>query len=65
MAGEITITLNDDGTISIDATKATGSAREIRKELEALAADLGGTWTEEKHVPGAHHHHHDRDHVHN
>lgn len=52
------ITLNDDGSISINATGMKGSAASIEGELRALAKSVGGDLTIEKHVHGAHAHTH-------
>lgn len=65
ISGDLIITIQDDGSVKIDATGAKGTAAEIKKELETLARTLGGTWTEEAHAPGVRHHHHERGHVHN
>ena len=54
MSNEITIVLNDDGTVSINATKMKGSEAAILKELETLAKSIGGDLKVEKHVHGAH-----------
>jgi len=51
------ITLNSDGTISVDARGMKGSTAEILKELNALASEVGGELVVEKHVGGMHHHH--------
>jgi len=64
MANTLKITINDDGTIKIDARGMKGSVAEITKELNSLAAELGGELTIEKHVHGAHTHTHDRERVH-
>jgi hypothetical protein len=64
MPSELKVTLNDDGSISLDATRMKGSSKEIMKELEELAKEMGGELVVEKHVPGVHHHHHGDDHVH-
>jgi len=58
--GEVVITLQDDGSVKIDARKLQGSTPEIMAELKALAAELGGAdlLTVEKHVGGAHVHEH-------
>lgn len=58
MKGKLTITINDDGTLKTDARKLEGDEAEILAELEALAAEVGGELTVEKHVEGLHHHHH-------
>jgi hypothetical protein len=58
MKGQITVTLNDDGSVSLDSSKAVGTEAEILAELKELATMLGGSVTVEKHIGGAHHHHH-------
>jgi len=58
------ITLNDDGTISVDARGMKGSVADIMKELNALASVVGGELVVEKHVGGIHHHHDDNEHEH-
>ena len=61
------IKFNDDGTVSVNATGMKGSEVEILKQLQSLAAAVGGDLKVEKHVHGAHHHHDEKggaDHVH-
>ena len=55
-AGQFSITLNNDGTVSIDSTKVKGSAASIMEELNSLAKSMGGDLVIEKHVHGAHAH---------
>ena len=66
MNASLKIYLNDDGTVKVDARGMKGSVAEITKELESLAASVGGELVIERHEPGRHaHHSHDgRDHVH-
>jgi len=61
---KILITLNDDGSISVDARGMTGKEAEILSELKSLAATVGGDFEVEKHVGNHHHHHGENDHVH-
>ena len=61
----IKITLNDDGTVSLDARGMKGKDEEILKELESLAKEVGGDLKVEKHVGRHHHHAGEKDHVHN
>lgn len=65
MRGKIEIELQDDGTIRVISRGLKGTTPEIMRELQALAAAIGGTLTVEKHEPGAHTHDHGADHVHN
>lgn len=64
MGNELRIVCNDDGTVKIDARGMKGSVADITKELEGLAASVGGSLVVEKHEPGRHTHHDDRGHVH-
>jgi hypothetical protein len=61
------ITLNDDGTVSVDATGMAGSEKEILAQLNSLASSIGGDLKVEKHVHGAHTHTHEKGghHAHN
>ena len=61
MKGQITITINDDGSVTLDSRKAVGTEKEILAELESLATMLGGTVTVEGHEKGSLHHHHHGD----
>jgi hypothetical protein len=56
--------LNDDGTISTNATGMKGSADSILKELSSLAESVGGVLEVEKHVGGTHVHHHESGKIH-
>lgn len=56
--GTMVITLNDDGSISINSQKVTGNVSEIRAELKRLSRMMGGELVEEKHLPGSHSHSH-------
>ena len=64
MSNTLRITLNPDGTLKIDARGMKGSAAEITKELESLAASIGGGLEIERHEPGRHVHHDERGHIH-
>ena len=64
MANTLKITLNDDGTVSVDARGMVGKDAAILSELESLAKSVGGDLKVEKHVHGAHTHTHDRGRVH-
>lgn len=55
---KLVITINDDGTISTNATQAFGEEADILADLQALAVEVGGALTVEKHVENHHHHHH-------
>ncbi len=55
----LTVTVEDDGSLRIDATKFPGSADEIMKELGELAQLAGGgpqALKIERHIHGAHAH---------
>jgi hypothetical protein len=58
MASKLIVEILADGSIKTNARDMIGEEAEIMAELEALALELGGELTVEKHVPGAHHHHH-------
>jgi hypothetical protein len=58
LPGELVVTLQADGSVKIDARKLQGTTPEIMRELEALAAEVGGELVVEKHVGGAHVHSH-------
>lgn len=59
IAGQLTVTINDDGTVSTDATKMTGDTdQDVTDALNALAKELGGELKVEKHLPGQHTHTH-------
>lgn len=60
----LVVTLNADGTVSVDARGMKGSTAEIMKELNSLAKEVGGELKVEKHVGGIHHHHGESDHIH-
>lgn len=55
---KLKITLNDDGTIKLNAKEMIGEEADLLAELEALAKEVGGELKVEKHIEGAHHHHH-------
>ena len=57
MASKLLITLNDDGSVKLNARGMDGTEAEIKAELEELAKELGGPLVVEKHEPGLHHHH--------
>lgn len=61
---ELTIVLNDDGTVSVNATKMKGSNNAILDQLKSLAASVGGDLTVEKHIEHAHSHGEEGAHVH-
>ena len=65
MSNILKLTLNDDGTVSVNSTGMKGSEKEILAQLNSLAAAIGGALKVEKHEPGLHHHHGGRGHVHN
>jgi len=50
LRSKITITLNDDGTVSVNSTELMGDDKGIMAELERLAAEIGGELKVEKHV---------------
>lgn len=58
------VVLNDDGSIAVDSTGVPGG--EQMKELQELAASVGGDLKVEKHVhrAKAHHHGDGKEHVH-
>jgi hypothetical protein len=58
--GNIEAKLNDDGSVSLDASHCTadGGGPEIEKALRALAVELGGEWKQEKHLLRNVHHSH-------
>lgn len=59
VAGKLVVTINDDGTVSTDATKMTAdSDADLTEALNALAKELGGELKVEKHLPGQHAHSH-------
>ena len=60
MANILNITLNDDGSISLDARGMKGKDAAILAELKSLAVSVGGDLTVEKHV-GRHDHSHGED----
>lgn len=63
-SGELVVTINDDGSVKLDARKMKGSAAEIEAELRELAAEIGGDFKVEKHVQQHSHDHHSHDHDH-
>lgn len=58
MKSELRITIQDDGTLKIDARKMAGSSDQIREGLKELANFVGGDFREEKHEHGMHTHQH-------
>jgi len=58
------VTLNADGSVSVDSRSVKGSASEIERELNLMANAVGGELVIEKHVHGAHAHDDGRDHDH-
>ncbi len=61
MSDQIIVTILEDGTVKVDASKLEGSEAEILSHLDALAKILGGDFQVEKHV---HYHHIHGDHTH-
>ena len=50
LRSKITLTLNDDGTVSVNSTELMGDDKGILAELQRLAAEVGGELKVEKHV---------------
>ena len=61
---KLIIEIQDDGTVKVNAQKVKGSSDAIMKQLQDLAAEVGGELTIEKHVETHHHHDHDHSHDH-
>lgn len=63
-SSKLVIEIEDDGTVTTNATQMVGTEKEILAQLEKLAASVGGDLKVEKHEPGVKHHHHGGTHHH-
>ncbi len=63
---KLVVEILEDGTLKTNAIGMLGSEAQLLEALTALASEVGGELTVEKHVHGAHnqHTHHDKDHTH-
>jgi len=63
---KLIVEILEDGTLKTNATKMLGDEAQILEALNALASEVGGELTVEKHVHTnhTHHHHHGDGHTH-
>lgn len=61
----IVITIDDNGDIKTDGRKLIGTEAELLKDMAALADEVSGDLTVEKHVHDHTHNHSHHDHEHN
>ena len=57
VTGGLNLTIQDDGTIKINARGLVGTEAELLAALADLATEVGGDLEVEKHEPGIGHHH--------